>query len=127
MDSSSSTSTEIREMLSPDEASADEERSMVQAAAPVWASIGDGNPRQTICGEEVDFLAYPDWFLSSNKGLAKVPWVKGSVETMPCGPDRAEVMRNARPVVDWHRQNLDEKVQQGHLDQTNDTVREFWS
>jgi len=64
MDSSSSTSTEIREMLSPDPASADEERSMVQAVAPVWASIGDGNPRQTICGEEVDFLAYPDWFLS---------------------------------------------------------------
>ena len=67
--SSSSTSTEIHEMLSPNAESApmDEESSTPEvsggASVPIWASIGDGNPQQIIYGEEVDFQAHPEWFL----------------------------------------------------------------
>ena len=94
-------------MLSPaaESTSIDEGSSAPKEAGggdvPVWASIGDGNPQETIYGEEVVFQAHPEWYLFQNRKLANVPWVKG--ETTQCGPDRAEVMRNARPVVDWRR------------------------
>lgn len=52
-------------------------------------------------GEEVDFTLYPDWFLCDGHKLANVPWTRD--EPMSCGVDRSEIMRNARPVVNWRR------------------------
>jgi len=130
-DLSSSTSSEIHEMLSThaESASIDEGSSVPEEAGgadvPIWASIRDGNPQQTIYGEEVDFQAHPEWFLCQNHKLANIPWVKG--ETTPCGPDRAEVMRNARLVVDWRRQRPNEKVQKAFLDLTSDVVKEYYT